>query len=152
MLRISDVLSDNDKVIAMMDKYDEAIIEGETAILIRNKTLEDANREQAELLVKYSHLHTEVKNIGRMLDSKGDQLKAGLHRNIRSTSDKSLSDRTIDKFVDGEQSVLDHAAIVIEFKMLEEKLAALVEAIKIRGFALNNITKARVEGVHLALL
>lgn len=136
----------------LVDKYDRAVVESESAVTIVGKTLEQANKEQPDLLVRYARLHVEAKSIVRLMDSIADKLRVTLHKQISSTSDRSLTERTIDKFVDGEQEMLDHNAATLEIKMLEEKLGAIVESIKMRGFALNNITKARVEGVHMAVL
>lgn len=136
----------------LVSVYEKAIADSEDLLDFKGRTLEDANKEQPVLMARYARLHVEARNVTRLLDSRADAIRARLHKSIKKTSDITLADRTIDKYVDGDQEMLDHLALMVEIRSLEEQLAAVVEAIRMRGFALNNITKARVESVHLAVL
>lgn len=151
-MRIAGIIDNADDLVRLIEKYDAAIEEAGDAVTVSGKTLEDANMEQGPLLLKYARLHAEAKNVSRLLDARGDSVRVRLHKGIQKNSDRALSDRTIDKYVDGDQEMLDHLALLIELRSLEEKLAAVVEAVKTRGYALNNITRARIEGVHMAVL
>ena len=151
-MRIANILDSSDQLMLAIERYDREVAASLSSVELRGKTLEEANMEQGMMLLKYQRLHSEVKNLGRMLEARGSQLKIRRYEHVRKTSDHALSDRMIEKFVDGDQSVLDHYAIVVELKSIEEQLAAVVEALKMRGYALNNITKARIENVHMAVL
>lgn len=152
MTRIATLLDSHENIMSIIVKYETALIESEGDVVIAGKTLEDANKEQGILLVKYARLHAEARNVVRLLEARGESIRARKHKDVKRTSDLALNDRTIDKYVEGDQDVLDHVALIIEVRALEEKLAAVVEAIKMRGYALNNITRARVESVHMAVL
>lgn len=151
-MRVSHLIDDDEALIATLEKYEAALEESESGVELQGKTLEDANREQGVLMHKYSRLFAEARAIAKLLELRSHRTRADLTKKIKKGSDLALGDRVIDKYVDGEQSMIDDLALVLEFKLLEEKLGAVVEAIKIRGFALNNITRSRIENVHMAVL
>lgn len=151
-MRISDLIGNPSAIIDLIEKYEAELDLSEAEISLRGKTLEDANKEQGTLMYRYARLYAEARNVGKFLDSRADKIRSTLYKEIKRGSDATLADRIIDKFVDGEQDMLDHVALMIELKTLEEKLGAVVEAVKMRGYALNNITKARIESIHLAVL
>lgn len=151
-MRIANLIGDHDAVIKLIEKYEQELSDAEDAIVIKGKTLEEANVEQGLLMHRFARVYAECRNVVKYLDSRGDQIRAETFKKIKNSSDRTLADRTIDKYVEGEQILMDHIALVIEMRNLEDKLGAVVEAIKMRGYALNNVTKARIESVHMAVL
>lgn len=151
-MRIAELIGDHDKVVVLIEKYEKELELSEDEIAIKGKTLEEANAEQGLLMHRYARLYAECRNVVKYLDVRADQIRAEQFKKIKNTSDRNLADRTIDKYVEGEQLLVDHVALVIEMRNLEDKLGAVVEAIKMRGYALNNVTRARIESVHMAVL
>ena len=78
------------------------------------------------------------------------------HRKLRSTFFKkylenyqrALSSRDVEKYVDGEQDVVDYEAIVNEFALLRNKWLGILKGLDQKQWQLTNITKLRVAGME----
>lgn len=151
-MRISDLIDNPEAIIALIQKYEGVIATSEDVVRLTGKTLEAANKEQAEFTWKASQALAESEGVVKLLEAKLDKLRAGAFRKIKETSDRALADRTIEKYVDDDQDVLDMLHVYLELKMCRDKLAAVVEAFKARGYALKNIVEVRVNSIHQAVM
>jgi hypothetical protein len=61
---------------------------------------------------------------------------------------RALSSRDVEKYVDGEDDVVDMEKIINEFAMLRNQWLGIIKALDIKGFQINNIIKLRVAGLE----
>ena len=61
---------------------------------------------------------------------------------------RSLSAREADKYVDGEEEVVDFMLIINEVALVRNKYLAIIKGLESKGFVLNNITKLRTAGME----
>lgn len=137
---------------AILADYNDELKGAEQDIQIKGKSLEGANRENPSLYSYYDQRRVELKTLVEFMDNQVQRTRGRLFRTFTENNNRDLSDRAKDKFIDGEQAYLDIFEIYLEVKEVCESYASIVEAIKFRGYSLNNITKARVANMENASL
>lgn len=137
---------------AILADYTNELKDAEHDIVIKGKSLEGANRENASLYSYYDQRRVELKTLVDFMDNQVARTRGRLWRTFTENNNRELSDRTKDKYIDGEQAYLDIFEVYLEVKEVYESYASIVEAIKLRGYSLNNITKARVASMENASL
>ena len=63
-----------------------------------------------------------------------------------------MTSRDVEKYIDGEDEVVNTANIINEFALLRNKYLGLMKAIDAKQFQINNIVKLRVAGLDDAEL
>lgn len=61
---------------------------------------------------------------------------------------RDLSDRSIEKYIDGEEDVVGMATLINEISLVRNKYLALMKGLEIKHFQIGNITKLRVVGME----
>lgn len=137
---------------AILADFNDALKDAEQEIQIKGKSLEGANRENPSLYVYYDQKRVELKTLVDFMENQVARARGRLFRSFTENFKRELSDRAKDKYIDGEQGYLDIFEIYLEVKEVYDRYASIVEAIKFRGYSLNNITKARVANMENASL
>ena len=63
-----------------------------------------------------------------------------------------MTSRDVEKYIDGEDEVVNMSNIINEFALLRNKFLGLMKAIDAKQFQINNIVKLRVAGLDDAEL
>lgn len=61
---------------------------------------------------------------------------------------RALSSRDVEKYVDGEDDVVDMEKIINEFAMLRNQWLGIIKSLDIKGFQINNLIKLKVAGME----
>lgn len=128
----------------ILQKYEDEIAAAEDRIRIRGKPLGKANEEQPGWLVYYDSRRIEMKALVKFFEGRVTAVRGKLFRQYTESYSRDLSDRAKDKYIDHDKEYTDVYSVLIEVEELYEKLVAVVEAIKSRGFALRNLTELTV--------
>jgi hypothetical protein len=124
--------------------YDNELKNSEQDLIIKGKTLEHANKENAPLYHYYDQRRQELKTLVDFMENQVQRVRGRLFRSFTENHNRELSDRAKDKYIDGEQAYLDIFEIYQEVKDIYQQYESVVEAFKLRGYALKNITEIRV--------
>jgi len=117
-------------------------------VAIEGKLLERANVEQAAQQLYYDTKRRELRTILKYVELRKDKVYGQLFKAYTETHSRELSDRGKEKYINNEQEYLTIQEIYLEVEELYEKYDAVIEAFKMRGYALNNITKIRVSSLE----
>lgn len=132
-------------------KYAEIIIDYEQDLAIEGKQLELANREQPIRMAYYDERRIELKVYVEFFEMEILKVKSKLMKGMESYP-RELSDRMKEKYIEGEEAYLNVYEKYLEVKELYGKFDSIVNAFTQRGFALRNITNARVASVHDSII
>lgn len=116
----------------------------ESKLLIEGKKLEHANREQPQWQYYFEIRKVELNSLIKYLETDLNRIRGKLFKNFTENHRMDLSDRAKDKYIDNEPAYLAKYEIYLEVKEVYDKYTAICEAFQSRGYALNNITRARV--------
>lgn len=148
MSRIADLGKNFENLPGLLLEYDEHLAEASARIAIKGKIIEEALKEQAAWPVFYDEKRRELKTLVKFLDSKVNATRGRLTRIYTENYSRELSDRLKDKYIDNEDDFLKMNEIFLEVEELAEKYEAIVDAFKVRGFALRDIVTLRVNSLH----
>jgi Recombination, repair and ssDNA binding protein UvsY len=151
-MRVATLLDNPEALFELIVKYETALDESLHDVIIAGKTLEHANREQPELFYKYGRLQADCDSAYKFVNMRADIVRSRAFQKMKEGSDRALADRVIDKYVESDQDLVDLVCLSIQLGNLREKFAAVMQALTSRGYALRNITEARVNQLHTAVL
>jgi hypothetical protein len=90
----------------------------------------------------------EIEAILRHLNNLYDKMRSDHYRRYLERYNRELSDRAIEKYIDGEPNIQDMSSLINEVALIRNKYLAVIKALEIKGFQLNNIIKLRVVGLN----
>lgn len=137
---------------SILATYDDELKNSEQELAIKGKSLENANKENPSLYAYYDQRRLELKTLVDYMDNQVQRARGRLFRTFTENFNRDLSDRAKDKFIDNEQGYLDIYEIYLEVKDLQQQYESVVEAFKLRGYALKNITEIRVHQIENVVL
>jgi hypothetical protein len=73
--------------------------------------------------------------------------RSEMFRKYNESYNRALSDRSADKYVDGDPEVIEWQVLVNEFAMIRNKYLGIMKAIDVKQWQITNITKLRVAGM-----
>lgn len=136
----------------ILAEYEAELNNAEQDLEIKGKTLERANRENPSLYSYYDQRRMELKTLVDYMDNQVQRSRGRLFKTFTENNNRELSDRAKDKYIDGEQAYLDMYEIYLEVKDLYQQYDSVVEAFKLRGYALKNITEIRIAQLENTVL
>ena len=74
------------------------------------------------------------------------------YRKYLETYNRQLSDRSIEKYIDGEDDIVNMSIIINEISLIRNKYLALMKGFDIKNWQISNITKLRIVGMEDAHL
>ena len=79
-------------------------------------------------------------------------MRAKTFRTFLENYNKALSSRDADKYVDGEQDVVDMAKIINDFALLRNQWLGITKGLDQKQWQITNIVKLRVAGMEDATI
>ena len=100
---------------------------------------------------RYGQLQ-EIEAILEFLNIELKRLKSYHFRKYLETYARALSSRECEKFVEGEDEVIDYELIINEFALLRNQWLGITKALDQKSYALSNIIRLRCAGMEDATL
>lgn len=89
----------------------------------------------------------EIEAILEFLNIELRKIRSKTFRKYLETYQRALSSRDVEKYVDGEDDVVDMEIIINEFAMLRNHWLGIIKALDIKQWQLSNIIKLRTAGL-----
>lgn len=152
MSRIADLGAKLVNLPALIAEYEQAFENIEANLTIKGKTLDQALKEQSTYPIYYDARRVELKTLMKYLDAQVSRVRGQLTKKYKENYSRELGERQLNSYIDQEEDYLKMNELYLECEELYEKYVAAVEAFTKRGFALRDITLARVNQIQDALL
>jgi hypothetical protein len=94
----------------------------------------------------------EIEAILEFLNIEFRQIKSQYFKKYLENYQRALSSRDCEKYVEGEQDVVDFEKIINEFALLRNKWLGITKALDIKQWQLSNVIKLRTAGLEDATL
>ena len=94
----------------------------------------------------------EIEAILEYLNIELRKLRRSFFRKYLENYQRALSSRDVEKYVDGEQDVVDYEKIINEFALMRNKWLGVLKALDQKQWQITNIVKLRVAGMEDASL
>jgi hypothetical protein len=146
------VRDDIANVPAAIDYYSELLKDANKDVSLKGKSIQQANVEQISYLVYYDQIKVDVKAIHDHMELLVDRVRGQRWREFTEKSSIDLSARDKDNYIKQDPNYCAHFEVYLMVKELYERAGSVVDTFINRGYALNNITRARCSDVHDSLL
>lgn len=94
----------------------------------------------------------EVEAILKHLNIRYDKMRSDHYRKYLERYNRELSDRAIEKYIDGEDDIVGMSTIINEVSLVRNRYLSLIKGLDIKQFQITNIVKLRVVGMENATL
>ena len=94
----------------------------------------------------------EIEAILKFLNIRYDKMRSDHYRKYNERYNRELSDRSIEKYSDGEQDIVDMSVLINEVALMRNRYLALIKGLEQKSFSISNIIRLRVVGMEDAHL
>ena len=110
--------------------------------------LEKTSREMPGIVAHRFNQLQELESILEHLNIELRKLRSSKYRKFLEHYNRQLTSRDVEKYIEGEQDVVDLTHLINEFALLRNKYIGLTKALDAKQFQLNNIIKLRAAGLE----
>ena len=93
----------------------------------------------------------EIESILKHLEIRYNKIRSDHYKRYLERYNRELSDRSIEKYLDGEKDIIDMNDIINEVAYLRNKYLGVIKGFEIKGYQINNIVKLRSVGIDTDL-
>lgn len=86
------------------------------------------------------------------LNIRYDKIRSDHYRRYLERYNRELSDRAIEKYIDGESDIQDMQDLINEVALVRNKYLAVIKALESKSYSINNIVKLRSVGLETTQL
>lgn len=147
----SEVSKDISKIADAMDYYEAELTSARKEVQVSGLVERAAAQMPGIIEHRYSQLQ-EIEAILHFLNIELRKLRSATFRKFLETYQRALSSRDAEKYVDGEQAIVDQEMLINEFALMRNKWLGVLKALDAKGFAVNNVIKLRTAGLEDATL
>jgi len=94
----------------------------------------------------------ELEAILKFLNIRYDKIRSDHYRRYLERYQRELSDRSIEKYIDGEDDVITMSTLINEVALVRNKYLALIKGLDVKQFQISNIVRLRIQGMEDAHL
>jgi hypothetical protein len=94
----------------------------------------------------------DLESVLKYLNVKYDKMRSDHYRRYLERYNRELSDRSIEKYIDGESDVVDMLGVINEVALVRNKYLGIMKGFDAKSYSLGNITRLRIAGMNDAEL
>lgn len=148
MSRIADLGSGYKNLPALIAEYEAEIDAAPERLTLKGKTLAEALKEQCSWPMFYEVRKAEVKTLVKYIEAQVEKVRGQLGRRYKDNLSLDVGERMLNSFINSEAEYLKVNELRLEVEELYEKYSAMDKAFDKRGFALRDMTTAKVNQLH----
>jgi hypothetical protein len=145
------IIKDLSEIPSALDYFNNELLDAQPEARIIGSVERNAQELSGMMAHRFGQLQ-EVEAILKYLNIKYDKLRSDHYRKYLERYAKDLSDRSIEKYIDGESDIVDMAMIINDVSFVRNQYLALVKGMDIKQFQISNIVKLRVVGLENAVI
>ncbi len=145
------VKNDLSQIPDMVEYYNSEIEAAQKECKIFGSLEKNSQELPGQVGWRFSQLQ-ELEAVLKHLNNQVDKMRSDLYRRYLERYNRELSDRAIEKYIDGEADVQTMMSLVNEVALIRNKYLGIIKSLEVKGFQINNIVKLRVVGLNDAEL
>lgn len=139
------------EVPSAIDFYNSELASAQDEARIRGNVEKNAQELSGIMAYRFDQLQ-EIEAILKYLNIKYDKMRSDHYRKYLERYQRELSDRSIEKYIDGEDDIVGMAMIINEVSLVRNRYLALIKGLDVKQFQISNIVKLRIVGMEDAHL
>ena len=136
----------------VLEAYEAIANEAEKDIAIKGKTIEKSNVEQPSLFAYYDQKRVELKTIRDYIELLTEKQHGKSWMKLTENHSRELAARDKENYIKFDEKHIVYKELHLSAKHTHDQFESIVDAIRSRGYALNNITRlkcAEIDDVYL---
>jgi len=141
------VRSDMSVLPDMIDYYNSELEQAqkETRIL---GSLEKQNQDlPGQVSHRFNQLQ-DLESVLKYLNVKYDKQRSDHYRRYLERYNRELSDRSIEKYIDGEADIVDMLSVINEVALVRNRYLGVMKGFDVKSYSLGNIVRLRIAGMN----
>lgn len=141
------VSSDLSKIADCIIHFESEFEDARREISMRKQTIERNSAELPGVVEFRFNQLQEIEAILEYLNIRLRKLRSEKFKKYLEAYNKTLSSRDAEKYIDGEQEVVDMALLINEFALIRNKFLGIIKGLDQKSWQLGHITRLRVAGL-----
>jgi hypothetical protein len=143
----NNIVKDLSNIVPAIEFYDKELNDARWEVKIKG-SLEKASSSLPGLTEFRFNQLQEIEAILEHLNIELRRERSKVFRKYLENYNRTLSSRDADKFVDGEQSVIDLSHLVNQFSLLRNKYLGIMKGLDTKQWQIGHITRLRTAGME----
>ena len=131
----------------MLEFFNKELADAQTETKIRG-SLEKNSQDLPGIVSHRFNQLQEIESVLKFLNVKYDKMRSDHYRRYLERYNRELSDRSIEKYIDGESDIVDMNNLINEVALIRNKYLGIMKGLDAKGFSLGNITRLRIAGMN----
>lgn len=145
------VVDDLSEVASAIEHFNNELIDAQTEPKIIGNIEKNAQELSGIMSYRFGQLQ-EIEAILKHLNIKYDKLRSDHYRKYTEHYNRELSDRSIEKYIDGENDIVSMSMLINEVSLVRNRYLALIKGLDVKQYMMSNIVKLRTVGLENATL
>jgi hypothetical protein len=135
----------------MIDYYNRELVEAHTETRISGSLEKQSQSLPGQVSHRFDQLQ-EIESVLKYLNVKYDKMRSDHYRRYLERYNRELSDRSIEKYIDGEADIVDMLGVINEVALVRNKYLGIMKGFDAKSYSLGNITRLRIAGMNDSVL
>jgi hypothetical protein len=145
------VVEDLSEIPNAMNYFENEIVDAKDETKIVGSLEKNAQELSGITSHRFGQLQ-EIEAILKYLNIKYDKMRSDHYRKYLERYQRDLTDRSIEKYIDGEDDIVTMSILINEVSLVRNKYLSLMKGLEIKNWQISNITRLRVVGMEDAHL
>lgn len=134
--------------IALMIQFYENELEQSGFDVILKGSVEKAAQELSGITANRFNQLQELESVLKYLNTKLDKIRSDHYKKYLERYNRELSDRAIEKYIDGENDVIDMANLINEVALIRNKYLGIIKSLDTKNWMIGHIVRLRTAGLE----
>tara|TARA_B100001287_G_scaffold219119_1_gene188079 strand:+ start:1598 stop:2056 length:459 start_codon:yes stop_codon:yes gene_type:complete len=135
------------EIVSCIDHFENELDQARIETTLKGN-VEKNSRDMPGIVEHRFNQLQEIEAILEHLNIELRKLRSSKYRKFLEHYNRQLTSRDVEKYIEGEQDVVDLTHLINEFALLRNKYIGLTKALDAKQFQLNNIIKLRAAGLE----
>jgi len=131
----------------MIEYYNRELVEAHTETRITGSLEKQSQSLPGQVSHRFDQLQ-EIESVLKYLNVKYDKQRSDHYRRYLERYNRELSDRSIEKYIDGEADIVDMQCLINEVALVRNKYLGIMKGFDAKSYSLGNITRLRIAGMN----
>lgn len=145
------VVNDLSEVASAVDHFNHELEKAKDEPRIFGNIEKNSQELSGIMAYRFGQLQ-EIEAILKFINIKYDKMRSDHYRKYLERYNRELSDRAIEKYIDGEDDIVSMCVLVNEVALVRNRFLALIKGLEQKSYNISNIIRLRVVGMEDAHL
>lgn len=141
------VTADMGEIVSAISHYEQQLDEAKFECGMKGN-LEKHSRDMPGIVEHRFNQLQEIEAVLEHLNTEMRKLRSKTFRKYLESYNRALSSRDAEKFVDGEDDVVNLQYLINDFSLIRNKFIGVIKALEAKQFQINNVVKLRAAGLE----